>query len=104
MCMKKIINGKKYDTETAKKVGFACNNVGRGDFSWWEEELYQKKTGEFFLYGTGGPASKYNQSCGLNEWTGGEHIYPMTIDEAKKWAEKNLDADEYEEIFGEVKE
>lgn len=102
--MKKIINGKKYDTETAKKVGFACSYVGRGDFSWWKEELYQKKTGEFFLYGVGGPASRYSQCCGLNEWTGGERIYPMTFGEVMKWAEKNLDADEYEKIFGEVKE
>jgi hypothetical protein len=29
---------------------------------------------------------------------------PLTLEEAQEWAEKYLDADEYEEIFGEVDE
>jgi len=29
---------------------------------------------------------------------------PLTFGEAREWAEKFLDADEYEEIFGEVEE
>ena len=29
---------------------------------------------------------------------------PMTFEEARKWAENHLEADEYEEIFGEVTE
>lgn len=102
--MKKIINGKKYDTETAKKVGYACANAPRNDFSFWEEELYKKKTGEFFLYGHGGPATGYAKPCGNNAWQSGERIYPITIEKAKEWAERHLDADEYEEIFGEVEE
>ena len=102
--MKKIINGKKYDTETAKKVGCACSNVSRGDFSFWEEELYKKKTGEFFLYGSGGPASRYSKAVDMNTWSGDERIIPLTEDKAKKWCEKNLDVEEYEEVFGEVKE
>lgn len=102
--MKKVINGKMYNTETAKKVGSWGNEYYYNDFRWCAEELYKKKTGEFFLHGNGGAMSKYSVSCGQNSWSGGEEIIPMTDSEAKEWAEKHLDADEYEEIFGEVEE
>lgn len=31
-------------------------------------------------------------------------IAPLSFDKAREWAEKHLDADRYEEIFGEVAE
>ena len=96
--MKKIINGKRYDTNTAKLIGEA-SYINRTDFHYWTEELYQKRTGEFFIYGKGGPASRYSRSTGQNSWSGGEKIIPLTINEAKEWAEKYLDGDEYEELF-----
>lgn len=102
--MKQIINGKKYNTETAKEVGRWSNNCSYRDFNYCEETLYRKKTGEYFLYGMGGAMSKYSQSCGQNTWSSGEEINPMTESEARDWAEKYLTADEYEEIFGEVEE
>ena len=101
--MKKVIDGKRYDTGTAKKMG-ADGYSNRRDFNYWYETLYRKSTGEFFLYGEGGPASKYAETIGQNEWSGGEKIIPLTIESAKKWAEDHLDADEYEAIFGEVEE
>lgn len=101
--MKIIKNGKKYDTDTAKEVGSYQKGYGR-DLSYYREELYRKKTGEFFLYGEGGPASKYAESCGNNSWSGGCQIIPLTYEAARIWAEKHLDADEYEAVFGEVSE
>lgn len=101
--MKKIINGKRYDTDTAKNLG-SVGYSHPGDFSFWRETLYLKKTGEFFLHGVGGAMSKYARSTGLNEWTGGEEIIPLSPEEARKWIEKNLDAEEYERILGEVEE
>lgn len=98
--MKKIINGKLYDTETAVKVGEYESSCGRSDSGWYAEGLYQKKTGEFFLYGEGNEASPYSKSCGQNSLCGGESIVPLTISEAKEWAERKLDADEYIAIFG----
>ena len=100
--MKKIINGKKYHTDTAKML--ASNGNGRSDFSRCYEELYQKKTGEFFLYGYGGPMSKYSRLIENNWYGGGEDITPLTEAEAKEWAERHCTVDEYEEIFGEVDE
>ncbi len=41
--MKKIINGKKYDTETATRLA-DWNNGG-----YCKETLYQKHTGEYFM-------------------------------------------------------
>ena len=102
--MKKIINGKVYDTETAKEVGSWCTAGSWRDFNHMEETLYKKKTGEFFIYGEGGPMTKYAQSIGQNEWSGGERIMPMSFSEAQKWAEDHLDGEEYEAIFGEVAE
>lgn len=102
--MKKIINGKKYNTETAKKMGCWSNDYSHRSFNFCEESLYRKKTGEYFLYGIGGPMSRYSQPCGQNTWSGGSKIIPMTAAEAMEWVEEHLTADEYEEIFGEVEE
>lgn len=101
--MKKIINGKRYDTNTATLIG----STGYGypsDLEYWTEELYLKKTGEFFLYGEGGPMSKYSRKIGENEWSGGEEIRPLTLKEAQEWAENYLDADECEQVFGKIEE
>lgn len=102
--MKKIINGKLYNTETAKEIGAWSNSWNRGDFSEFEEYLFQKRTGEFFLYGEGGPMTKYAVSCGSNNWSGGSKIIPLTWEDAREWAEKHLEVEEYEKAFGEVSE
>lgn len=97
--MKKIINGKLYDTETATCVGDDQFSDAR-DCKYWYERLYRKKNGEYFLYGEGGPDSKYAVIVGFTEWRGGEKIVPMDINEAKEWVEKHLSADAYIEEFG----
>ena len=100
--MKKIINGKVYDTQKAECVG-KWNN-GLAGFDWCEEELYRKRTGEFFLFGQGSARSRYAKSCGDNEWSGGEKIIPMSYQAAQKWAEDKLNAEQYEAIFGAVQD
>jgi hypothetical protein len=102
--MKKIINGKVYDTEKAKQVASYSNAGSWRDFQHYEETLYLKKTGEYFLFGEGGPMTRYARSEGQNSWTGGERIEPLTYAAAKEWAEEHLTASEYESIFGEVEE
>lgn len=101
--MKKIIAGKKYDTETAKKVGYWENHKQYTDFSWFSETLYEKKTGEFFLHGEGNASSKYGEYYG-KMLCSGEEIIPLVEKEARAWAEAHLTGDQYEEIFGEVEE
>lgn len=94
--MKKIINGKKYDTETAKLLANARNEI-----HFYEEKLYRKKTGEYFLHGYGGPGSCYAEwNSRDNCWRGGEKILPISFEDAKNWAERKLEAKKYKEIFG----
>jgi len=102
--MKKIIKGKVYDTETAQELGTITSNVGPNDYGYWEETLYKKRTGEYFLHGSGNAASRYARQVAQNEWTGGETIRPMSFEAARKWAEESMDADDYESIFGKVVE
>ena len=101
--MKKIIDGKRYDTETATLLGTDSYSNSQ-DFRHWTEKLYRKRNGEYFLYGEGGPMTRYAQTVGQNEWCGGEKIMPLTVASAREWAEKHLLADEYEEAFGAVKD
>ena len=96
--MTKVINGKKYSTETAEMVGYD-GFARRGNFKWWCERLYLKVTGEYFLHGMGGPLSHYRQKIGQNEWSGSEKIIPMTYPEAKAWAKKHLNYDKYITLF-----
>lgn len=102
--MRKIIEGKVYDTETAKFLATFESNFAMNDFNWYEENLYIKKTGEYFIYGKGNGLSPYAKSVAGGSQMAGERIVPLTEEEARKWAEESLEADEYEKIFGEVTE
>ena len=101
--MKKIINGKLYNTQSATLLASYDNRCLPNDFRYVEEALYRKKTGEFFLYAYGGPMSIYAESL-ENCSRGSERIIPMSESEAREWAEAYADADKYMEIFGEVEE
>ena len=46
--MKKIIDGKMYDTETAQYI-CGYNTEDKNDPDYKEEHLYRKKNGEFFV-------------------------------------------------------
>lgn len=90
--MLKIIKGRKYNTETAHKVGCTTEKAAYGDV---DKTLYRKRTGEYFVaavfsypYDSGNP----------------DYIQPMTSSEANAWAQEHLDAGTYEAEFGEVAE
>lgn len=100
--MRKIISGKVYDTDTAKKIGMYANSDGWRDLNHFEETLYRKKTGEYFLFGEGGMTSKYAVHVGYNAWEDGSKIMPLAYSEAKAWAEEHLETEKYEAIFGET--
>lgn len=101
--MKKVIQGVLCDTSTAKHLGSA-SYLGVRDFAHWSEELYRTKSGKYFLYGEGGPASRYAVTIGQNEWSGGEKIQLLSRETAMKWAEEYLDGDEYIAAFGDPEE
>lgn len=102
--MKKIIDGRKYDTETATEV-HEWSDKAPSDFSYIEETLFRKRTGEYFLYGYGGPMTRYAEREKYGSgYCYGSTIIPMTYEEARTWAEGHMSADEYEAEFGEVPE
>ena len=86
--MNKVINQRRYDTETAKQLAYYSNGHNKNDFDFWSEGLYRTKTGNYFLHYDGGRGG------------GGEQIKPIGLDGAQKWGEKYLTGDEYEDIFG----
>jgi len=102
--MKKIINGKLYDTETAKEIDVISHGDGPRDFNYFCETLYRKRTGEYFIHGKGGPMSRYAEASGQNTWSGGEKIIPLEYKAAAKWGEENMTAEDYQREFGEVSE
>ena len=101
--MKKVIEGSLYNTETAKELG-SYRYSNNTDFAYFKETLYLTKAGKYFLHGVGGAMSKYATSCGNNNYSGDSRIEPMDYQSAQEWAERKLDGDEYEAIFGEIDE
>lgn len=101
--MKKIINGKVYDTDKAEEMGY-WEYSNPSDFHHISETLYRKRTGEFFIWGEGGPMTKYARAIEQNSWSGGQRIMPLSLAEAREWAEEHLDGEDYEKIFGDVVE
>lgn len=96
--MRKIINGKRYDTETAQVVAKWCNGLSTTDFHRVDETLYRTKRGNWFIHGEGGAASRYSEPCG--DMNGpGENIVPLTPEEALKWMENHGLVDEAERFF-----
>ena len=99
--MKKVINGAVYDTTKAKFLGSWSNGFNSNDFSYCNERLFITKSGKYFAHGEGGAMSTYAEHHG-NSTCGGELILPLTPQEAEEWAERHLDGEEYEKIFGAV--
>ena len=97
--MKKIINGRLYDTDTARNIGSWSNNLGAGDFKSCTEVLYRKKTGEYFLFGCGGAMTSYARAAEDGGVTGGSAIFPFSERQAKNWAKAHLSTGEYLNLF-----
>lgn len=85
--MKRVIDGKVYDTETATAIcELACHHY-KGDFNWHETTLYRTKRGAYFLAGEGGPMSMWAEPEGSNGYTGGSGICVIEEDDARAHAE-----------------
>lgn len=97
--MRKIIDGKLYDTDTATKICEIYCPHHRGDFQWHDTALYRTKNNAFFLAGRGGAASMWARAVPSGS-TGGEGLRAVSIEEAKRLVEQNADVATYEEAFG----
>lgn len=97
--MKKIINGKRYDSDKALLVGYYKQGYP-GDFNAWEASLYKTpRSGQFFLVGTGGPMTMFAASHSDGSRSGGSDLVPISLEHAREWAEKHLSLVEIEKAF-----
>lgn len=86
--MKKVIDGKNFNTETALEICDGGHNECSTEFDRFSETLYKTKKGAYFVAGNGGPMSKYAEHSGANETTGGESMKLVTESEALKFCER----------------
>ena len=100
------INGVAYNTKTAETIAHngSGKTINHSDERWFTETLYRKKSGEFFLYGSGGIFTKYAKQTGPNSWERSEAILPLTEDEVREWAMNNLGDDGYRDICQKIEE
>lgn len=90
--MKTILNGKKYDTETAEYICDCPLSTGIT-----KNGIYRKKNGEFFR-------------CSYSIWQNsrgectGAIFEPLSDSEARRALEGPLSVEEYEDIFGKIDE
>ncbi len=98
--MKKIINGFRYDTDTAEKVCSIFTGTGHSDFSCIDAELYRtKRSKTFFLSGWGGAMTVFSHSCGDGTYCGQSTIVPISTEDARAFAEKHASTEVVEKFF-----
>lgn len=102
--MKKVLNGKMYNTETATIVGSWDNGCQVNDFAYCAETLYRSQKGTYFLHGESGAQGPYAEETGNGRYQNGEEIVPMKESEARAWAEEVLEADDFVRTFGDIEE
>lgn len=99
--MKRLITNKKYDIHDAKLVAEYNNGLESSNAESCIEELYLKKSGDYFLYGRGGALTQWSGTGG----TSGEKIKSLTAKEAQAWIDLHShDKYEYADLFGEAEE
>ena len=108
--MKAIIDGLRYDTEKAYKLGEVRGNAhtpDTGDESAfeWNEALWMTPGGRFFLLGEGTAKTRwYRQAPPENRREEGGRELAWAIraipeDQAQAWVEKYCTADVYEQLW-----
>lgn len=98
--MKKIINGKVYDTEKAALIARADHDNIKDAYGMpCRQAMFRKKTGEFFVHLEQGTSLTLHNILGC-DYRQGRGIYPLTYGQAKMWAESEMSADAWENLFG----
>lgn len=100
--MKRIINDKVYNTETATHI-CTYQHSYPSEFSYVKEDLYVSKKGQYFIAYEGGPLSKYAETCG-NNTSGSEGIRLVDDERAKGFCAETMSADEFIERYPDTQE
>ena len=101
--MKRIINGKTYNTETATLICNTSNEYSSSDFKFEDSELFVTKKGAYFIAGKGGCLSRFAHSV-FNGWVGSNGIIPISRENALAECERHGSIDDIEEFFADMVE
>ena len=108
--MKAIIEGRRYDTEKADKIGeisgraLAEDVAESGAFA-WTESLYMTPAGRFFLCGSGAPGTRWFRTAPPeNRVEAGDQVTRWALralneEKAQAWVEKYCSAEVYEQLW-----
>lgn len=97
--MRKIIQGRAYDTRTAEQL--AEHAFGHpGEDGHYVETLCRTRKGAFFLACAGGARSPYGRVVRPEVSKGGDEILPLTEIEAMRWLENHDETTVIERLFG----
>jgi hypothetical protein len=96
--MKKIIKGKRYDTDTATLIASYNNGLSCGDFRHIYEDLYITQKGQWLMEYEGGPKTKYAITCG-NRIDGDSDLILLSENEAYDWIEKHQHLCDFEDVI-----
>jgi len=99
--MKKVIDGKTYNTDTAMFICETGNALPNSDFKWEISSLYKTKKGAFFIAGAGGALSRFPTITG-NRKTEGRGLILLTNEEALELFEKHGKAKNTKEFFDDI--
>lgn len=103
--MKRILDGKIYDTETATvlvNISGRGGTLNRGDLGYEDTWLYRSPTGTFFMAGEGGSASRWAKPFGENGSAAGEGLLIISDAEARHLYERHGGVvEKYAKYFGE---
>lgn len=93
--MKRVIEGKSYNTDTAEHIcDLECSDYPN-DFRYHDTALYRTKKGAYFLSGEGGPMSMWSRAAMGGGSTSGKGIQLIDYAEARETAERaGLDEEE----------
>ena len=101
--MKRIIDGKTYNTDTATMICDTSNEYNRSDFKYEDSDLFVTKKGAYFIAGSGGGLSRFARRVS-DGWADGDGIIPISREDALAECEKHGSTDDIEQFFGDMVE
>lgn len=101
--MKRVIDRKTYNTDTAIMICCTSNEYCISDFKFETSDLYVTKKGSYFIAGRGGPMSRFARGV-FGGRVGGNGIIPISREDALAECEKHGSTDDIEEFFADMLE
>jgi hypothetical protein len=98
--MQRVIDGKRYNTETATLVCGIDTGESRSDFRWEDTALYVTTRGAWFLAGEGHALSRWARAIPGGGSGPGEGIEPVDANHARGLLERHGRPSDIEKYFG----